>query len=76
MKKWHEGAVLLTKSLTGVARRPKKVQWNIGDEEKEEKKEDKKSASREEIQRRLQEEERRKKVDKMSEAEKKAEREE
>ena len=68
-----DGAECLTES---VQRRPKKVQWNLdgGDDEKDAKT-DKKTSTKEEVDRKLKEEEHRRKMDKMSDAEKKAERE-
>jgi len=68
-----DGVQCLTEA---AARKPKRVQWNLGDNEDDgKKKDDKKTASKEDIAKRLQQEENRKKQDKMTDAEKKADRE-
>jgi len=68
-----DGAECLTDA---VQRKPKKVQWNLdGPEDEKEAKSSKKIASKEEIDGRLKEEEHRRRQDKMSEAERAAERE-
>ena len=70
----EDGAQCLT---DGVQRKPKRVQWNVGDEGEEPtaKKDEKKAATKEEIDRRLAEQERQRKNDKMTDAEKAKERE-
>jgi len=68
-----DGAECLTEA---AARKPKRVQWNLeNDDEEGKKKDDKKTASKKQIAQRLAEEEKRKKQDKMTDAERKADRE-
>ena len=70
----EDGAECLTEAI--LPRKPKKVQWNVGDEdETSEKKTEKKAATQEDIKRRLEEEEHRRKMTKLSDAEKKLEQE-